>query len=577
MKKIIIAICAVAALGLVSCSKEIGVSENKKDAPVVNQDPAALRLFANTGATVDPEAEKEDADSKSKITASNGEAANNVVKWESGDKIAVFAADGTAVPFTTSSTTSSGTFVEDVTGSFQSETDGVYAFYPYDAVESIADGVITATVPVEQGYTKQSFAKGANLSIAKMSEGSLNFKNVCGYIRFVNPNNSYITKIVIKSNGGESLAGKVNISYNNGNPVCTVTEGVDSIVVAGTAAFAKATAFYVTLLPGTYDQGLTIKVIHGSITVGTAVCRVGNVVKNTHTLEILRNTVLRVRNGDWDKHLNKAIDPIVVLNGEEGKSDMNANTAGAKWSDYIDRFGSERTYYTPVATPDALKNGNNSAHVIRCGAKYDDAAIYPKQTSTSNVDNCRMMPYFNKVTSSVTVDGTTTAPEFNKCFTYFNAVRFKMWVGDDIIYPRVQWGLSDITATSSSALYVEGDTNFNRPICTPSYVNGTKLAVKLIRFGTTKDDDESITNLNGDFNVIDDAWLNAYAGAIKKNAWNEFTYSITDLRGSGNIGTGLSYVRIHPYVPCDKANSIAYRPESYSVCYLDDLQVLYVK
>ena len=68
-------------------------------------------------------------------------------------------------------------------------------------------------------------------------------------------------------------------------------------------------------------------------------------------------------------------------------------------------------------------------------------------------------------------------------------------------------------------------------------------------------------------------------GSVPCGLWLVQALHGIDIRnyGSGNIGTGLSYVRIHPYVPCDKANSIAYRPESYSVCYLDDLQVLYVK
>ena len=567
------AFCISAFVGLLSCSREsLPQKDAGEAAVVVNHDPAALRIACATG-DLDDDQEAADAQplGKSQLTGSGGSATDNVIKWQSGDKIALFRADGTAVPFTTEDNSATAAFVEDETGAFQGDTEGAIAFYPFEAVRGVSDEVVSATVPVEQEYTKQSFARGANLAIAKMTGGMLNFRNVCGYIRFVNPNNDKIIKIVLRSNGGEPLAGKVKVSCNDGMPAVSVEEGVDSIVVSSTDAFAKATSFYVTVLPGSFASGITVTVLHGAVVVGGRDYRIGRIVTNRDKMDIVRNTVFRIRNGNWDTHANNGLDPMMLVDGENGRGNMS--TPSSKWSEFINSFGSEKGNYTIIATPDSVKGaakGNTSEHVIMCSG----GAV----PSSTGVANYRLMPNFLTTAGSAAgqVDGTDVSTKYSDCLQYYNAIRFKMYIGDKIMYPRMQWGMNNITATSASMFYKEGDTNMNRPLCTPSYINGKRMEMKLLRWGTGTES-ESMSILNGDWNVVDDAWLAEYASAIKLHAWNEFVYSMSDVRGGGMIGKGNNYVRAHPYTPCDKENSKAYHASEYPVVYLDDMELCYVK
>ena len=149
----------------------------------------------------------------------------------------------------------------------------VYAVYPYDSRIKISlhrTGFyyITTTLPAEQHYKAISFGIGANLMLAVTDDDHLEFKNVCGYLKLLLYGDDVsVSKITIKGNNDEKIAGQANISMQNGVPDINLTKLTkneislvcDPPVVLGTKA-TSPTAFWFVIPPTNFTKGFTITV-----------------------------------------------------------------------------------------------------------------------------------------------------------------------------------------------------------------------------------------------------------------------------------------------------------------------------
>ena len=148
-----------------------------------NDDPEAVTFVAQT---------QTDVPTDTKTVLGRTEDKLKAVNWVAGDAISVFDADNANVQFTTDADkTTSGTFAEVTTGTFNKAGSGVtyYAVYPYAESNAINtdDGTVelTVTVPDDQVVSHGTFAANANAAVAKTDgAGNLAFQNVCGYLRF---------------------------------------------------------------------------------------------------------------------------------------------------------------------------------------------------------------------------------------------------------------------------------------------------------------------------------------------------------------------------------------------------------
>lgn len=110
-------------------------------------------------------------------------------------------------------------------------------------------------LPAVQTATAGSADKNAMLMIAKSENAStMEFKNVCAYVK-VKPEFD-CTKITIKSNGTESLAGTMTVDYNGGAPTTTVTKGAKTVILSGN--IKANNTYYIAVRPGTLASGFTI-------------------------------------------------------------------------------------------------------------------------------------------------------------------------------------------------------------------------------------------------------------------------------------------------------------------------------
>ena len=149
---------------------------------------------------------------------------------------------------------------------FSPSSDVYYAVYPYGAVDSWDGNVATVTIPEWQTATKGSFANNLNVSASctSSSDLTLSFHNVLGYIKFgVDENSGSIISVKVTANGGESLSGLAEISFDQqtGLPSITSTSETSSVTLYSVSALDPG-YYYIAMIPGVYKEGLTLTIVY---------------------------------------------------------------------------------------------------------------------------------------------------------------------------------------------------------------------------------------------------------------------------------------------------------------------------
>jgi len=234
-----------------------------------------LRIVFLTVSALALSCSKEDAlPFRTILTATNEDGATRTVLedngtsvlWEAGDKIKLFYGSSSSM-FTAQCTKPSPTTT--FTGSMNvvigsgesgSQANTILGLYPYRE-DAAADGLsITTTLPDEQLGRAGAFAQGANISIGQSASMYMGFYNVCGGIRF-SLTQQGIKTVVLRGNGGESLAGRIKLGMDGGLPVVKkVLEGKASITLSAPdgEVFAPGKWYYIVALPGVLAKGFEL-------------------------------------------------------------------------------------------------------------------------------------------------------------------------------------------------------------------------------------------------------------------------------------------------------------------------------
>ena len=200
---------------------------------------------------------------------------NMKVLWNANDYISIFdfSTYNYQYLFTGDDGDTAGDF-EDVTpsGYHTGQTvDYAYAAYPYSKNNKLSNsGVFTMELPAEQAYKERSFGIGANTMVAITDGSFLAFKNVGGYLSLrLYGDDVSVSRITIKGNNGEKIAGKASIAIPfGGTPTVTMDEEsatdevsivCDPAVKIGTNANSY-TDFWFVIPPMTFSKGFTITV-----------------------------------------------------------------------------------------------------------------------------------------------------------------------------------------------------------------------------------------------------------------------------------------------------------------------------
>jgi hypothetical protein len=211
--------------------------------------------------------------------------AGNKVYWLSGDAISIF--DGTTNErVETTDSGESATFEVDLENG-----SPWYALYPYDPNAVISgSGNITTTLPAIQRAKAGSFADELNISIAKTTTNTLDFKNFPSYLKFQVPA-ANIKRVTIKGANNENIAGKVQIKMSSsGVPIIQdVKSGANVVTLlppSGSDTFATDTDYFIALFPGTLTNGFWLLFTYADNTIGVAY--------TTKSADFNRNSILNI-------------------------------------------------------------------------------------------------------------------------------------------------------------------------------------------------------------------------------------------------------------------------------------------
>ena len=206
--------------------------------------------------------------------------------WTKGDLVSVFYRSNanSKYQFTGETGDANGSIKLVEEGVATQQTTQIVAVYPYseDYWLNWNTGDVEASLPAEQTYLKDSFGVGSSLMVSSNVFTQLSFKNVCGWLKLQFTGTGYVSKIVLKGNNGEQVAGKiyVNTSDASSTLASTMGESGDDIIESRVGGFIEeegailteitlncgdgvalnqqaATAFYIALPPQTFEKGFT--------------------------------------------------------------------------------------------------------------------------------------------------------------------------------------------------------------------------------------------------------------------------------------------------------------------------------
>lgn len=232
--------------------------------------------------------------------------AGNKVEWIAGDAISIF--DGsTNKEVTTTDSGASASFSVDLT-----EAGPWYALYPYVSTASITDSKITTILPSSQTAVDGTFADDLSISVAKSDAGALAFKNALGLIKFTVGKDN-ISKVVLRGNKAEILAGTVKIDYNSGDPTWEATSAVRYIELAPEAGtFTNGGTYYFAVLPQDFSAGFSLNFIDNT--------GLSFIVSTSNDAYLHRSEILNISTADG----KITLDNNIVFADDDVKADIVA-------------------------------------------------------------------------------------------------------------------------------------------------------------------------------------------------------------------------------------------------------------
>lgn len=187
------------------------------------------------------------------------------VSWNEGDAISVFDENGTNFKFTATASGKTVTFSKASEGELQGST--FYAVYPYNETFTCSEGVINAKTHVSYNVDESGFTAAREaIMVAKTTDETLNFKNICSLLKFEIPANVNIAKIYFYA-GGADLGGTVSVGFNpDGTPVLTAkpTSSDGITIMAKEGSTIAAGTYYLPIIPNTFNN-LRIKITYETL------------------------------------------------------------------------------------------------------------------------------------------------------------------------------------------------------------------------------------------------------------------------------------------------------------------------
>jgi len=230
MKKTLVYAAAIAACAI-SCAKNEPV-ETPSAEPVEVQFSAASEACTKTGIGAD----------------------GKTVEWKAGDKVSLLSGEKNLL-YTAESDGATTSLVPSGEGLMSNE-GAVWAVYPYSSDNTVSESGVSVIVPATHSVSATGFAEGSNVAVAYAPElqenTTLNFKNVCSYLKLTFKAEQGVNKVVLSSEGNAvALAGTATVKMNaDGIPelVSVAPGAATSVTLESTAALDGI--YLIPVLPG---------------------------------------------------------------------------------------------------------------------------------------------------------------------------------------------------------------------------------------------------------------------------------------------------------------------------------------
>ena len=191
------------------------------------------------------------------------------VWWVPGDAISVFYSSGTAGGSRFVSRATDTTKITDFTGMIDVVTGGLefspeqavfWGLYPYSEDASCDGSGVSMTLPSTQRAQAGSFANGMFPSIGRSNGLYMGFYNICSGLKF-SVTKPGIKKVIFCGNGGEDLAGRAKVTFDEDNlPSAEILDGCRSIVLEAPEGetLEVGAPYFIVFFPCTFSAGFTI-------------------------------------------------------------------------------------------------------------------------------------------------------------------------------------------------------------------------------------------------------------------------------------------------------------------------------
>ena len=193
------------------------------------------------------------ADNPSSKTVLQGDGS---VYWSPRDSISLFCGElGVQLIADNTEPVAQATFLGTL-DEFPSEGE-FWAVYPYDYRNTFDGQAITLVLPDKQVARAGTYTPGLFPSMARSTDYTLQFYNLCGGVKFSVASEG-IESVIFKGNNGEILAGQVKASFNaDGRPqVEEVVKGASSLRLdAPDGGFEVGKWYYIVSLPAELTAG----------------------------------------------------------------------------------------------------------------------------------------------------------------------------------------------------------------------------------------------------------------------------------------------------------------------------------
>ena len=209
---------------------------------------------------------------------------NGAPVWTEGDLVSVFYRSNAndKYQFTGKTGDAEGSIKLVESGTPTVATPRIVAVYPYSTSYwfNWETYNVEAFLPAEQTYLKDSYGVNSSIMISSSSYKQLSFKNVCGWLKLQFTGRRSVSKIVLRGNCGEQVAGEIYINSADASCILASEMGESgdgtggNIAVDGTILTSVTlncgngvalnsetpTAFYIALPPQTFNNGISITV-----------------------------------------------------------------------------------------------------------------------------------------------------------------------------------------------------------------------------------------------------------------------------------------------------------------------------